>query len=167
MKRRTLLALAGGIAASSANAQEIPRIGYLWLGREGSDSTTRDGLMKGLAEHGYVPGHNLAIDWRYADGNQERLEPILIELLAGKPSLLIVPGLVGTRAAVKATNRVPIVAVTTDPIGAGFADTLARPGHNVTGLALTAGADVVPCKLICPVAVTDNDDAAVIVLLCV
>ena len=55
---------------------------------------------------------------------------------------MVTPGVVVTRAAVKATNRVPIVAVTTDPIGAGFAETLARPGRNVTGLSVTAGADV-------------------------
>ena len=142
MKRRMLLALGIGVATSYASAQSSSRIGYLWLGREGSDTTTKDGLLKGLTDRGYVPGRNLVIDWRYADGDQERLESMLTELLAAKPALLVTPGVVVTRVAMKATNRVPIVSVTTDPIGAGFADTLARPGHNVTGLAVTAGADV-------------------------
>lgn len=147
MRRRTLAALLGAALATrlrgAAGQPLAPRIGYLWLGSAGSDGTTKSGLLNGLAELGYVDGKSIAIDYRYADGDEQRLGPLFVELLAANPALLVVPGVVATRAAVRATSSVPIVSVTTDPVGAGFARTLSAPGHNVTGMAVTAGAEIV------------------------
>lgn len=147
MRRRALAALFGLALATrlrgAAGELLVPRIGYLWLGAAGSDGTTKSGLLKGLAELGYVDGKSIAIDYRYADGDEQRLGSLFAELLAANPALLVVPGVVATRAAVLATSSVPIVSVTTDPVSAGFAKTLAMPGRNVTGMAVTAGAVIV------------------------
>jgi putative ABC transport system substrate-binding protein len=146
MRRRDLAALlATGLTARHCGAagQTPPaHIGYLWLGSPGSDGTTRAGLLKGLAERGYVEGTSISIDYRYAGGDERRLAPLFAELLAAKPALLVVPGVVATRAAQLATASVPIVSVTTDPVSAGFATSLAVPGRNVTGMAVTAGAEI-------------------------
>ena len=145
MKRRGLMAVAITASIPSwawAQSPALPRIGYLWLGTAGSDGTTKSGLLKGLEELGYIDGKTISIDYRYADGNEARLTPLLAELIAAKPALLVTPGVVATRAAMNATKTMPIVSATTDPVGSGFAASLAWPGRNITGVAITAGAEV-------------------------
>src|SRR5262245_19480568 len=146
MRPRSLtasLALALSVPWRRVVAQSPPpRIGYLWLGLPGSDGTTKSGLLKGLGDLGYIDGKTIAIDYRYADGNEARLGPLLAELIAAKPALLVTPGVVATRAAMNATKTLPIVSATTDPVSAGFAISLARPGRNITGVSITAGAEV-------------------------
>src|SRR5262245_25564624 len=142
MRRRVLIKGFAGVAAAAIDARAEtprPRIGYLWLGAGGSDGTTKSGLLRGLEELGYIDGKTITIDYRYADGDQARLVPLLAELMVLKPALLVTPGFVATRAAVNATATLPIVAVSIDPVGSGFAVSLSRPGRNVTGVS-TAGA---------------------------
>ena len=146
MKRRSLTGILTFALSDhwrqAAGQSPAPRIGYLWLGTPGSDETTKSGLLKGLEELGYSDGGTISIDYRYADGNEARLAPLLAELIAAKPALLVTPGVVATRAAMNATRTVPIVSASTDPVGSGFAISLARPGRNITGVAITAGAEV-------------------------
>jgi len=128
-------------AASAQHRGKAARIGYVWLGPAGSDSTTLAGLKQGLAEAGLVAGRDFVIEYRYADGRPERLPIILAELVALKVDLLITPGTIATRAAQTATRTIPIVSSSTDPVGSGFVKSLARPGGNITGLSQATGDD--------------------------
>jgi putative ABC transport system substrate-binding protein len=125
--------------AGAAPAAKTARIGYVWLGTAGSDTTALDGLKRGLAELGYIEGKNLAIEYRYADGRPERLPIILAALVVLKVDLIVTPGTIVTHAAQQATRTIPIVSTATDPVGSGFARSLARPGGNITGLSLATG----------------------------
>jgi putative ABC transport system substrate-binding protein len=143
---RLAAALLLGLTVFAARADAQPqaktaRIGYVWLGPAGSDTTTLDGLKRGLAELGYIDGRNLSIEYRYADGRPERLPIILAALVALKVDLLVTPGTIVTRAAQQATTTMPIVSTSTDPVSSGFAKSLARPGGNITGLSLATGDD--------------------------
>jgi putative ABC transport system substrate-binding protein len=137
-----LLSLAAFLGAADAETPaKTARIGYVWLGPAGSDATTLDGLKRGLAKLGYVEGKNLVIEYRYADGKPEHLPIIFAALAALKVDLLVTPGTIVTRAAQQATRTIPIVSTSTDPVGSGFAKSLARPGGNITGLSLATGDD--------------------------
>src|SRR5262249_59412878 len=84
---------------------------------------------------GYVEGDNLAIEYRFAEGEAERLSNLVAQLLELKPDVLVVAGTPAVRAAQEATTSIPIVMATTnDPIGSGFVQGLARPGGKITGL---------------------------------
>src|SRR5262245_28714208 len=122
-----------------AQSNERVRIGYLWIGPEGSDGQTLSGVRQGLADVGLVEGRNLVIEKRYADSHPERA----VELARLDVAVLLAPGAVVTRAARSATERIPIVSVTNDSVALGFAQSLARPGGNVTGLAITASDQLV------------------------
>ena len=153
MKRRDFITLLGGAAATwpqaaplgvaFAQSNERVRVGYLWIGAEGSDGQTLSGVRQGLADVGLVEGHNLVIDRRYADSHPERLSALAMELVRLDVAVLLAPGAVVTRAARSATERIPIVSVTNDPVALGFAQSLAIPGGNVTGLAITASDQLV------------------------
>ena len=151
VRRRELIALLGGAAAwpLAARAQApaasgLPagpglRLGYLWIGAEGSDGHTLRGIRQGLTELGLVDGRNVVFDARYADGRPERLRGLVEELVGLGVAVLIIPGAVATRATAAVTKTVPIVSVSADPVGAGLAQSLARPGGNVTGMTVMAG----------------------------
>jgi len=152
MKRRSFLALLGGAAAwphaallgvAFAQSNERVRLGYLWVGAEGSDGLTLSGLRQGLADFGLVEGRNLVLERRYADSHPERLNALAMELVRLEVAVLLAPGAVVTRAARSATETIPIVSVTNDPVALGFAQTLAHPGGNVTGMAITASDQLV------------------------
>jgi putative ABC transport system substrate-binding protein len=140
MKRRELIILLGGAVlgwprAARTQQSAVPRVGYVWAGARGTDGSTA-GLRRGLADLGYVLGRNLLLEERYADGNPERVAPLIDELLALNVNVLVTPV---TLAAHRATSTVPIVCVTGNPVGTGFAESLARPGGNITGLSLLSG----------------------------
>lgn len=102
-----------------------------------------NGVRQGLGDIGLVEGRNLVIERRYADGHPERLSALAMELVRLDVAVLLAPGAVVTRAARSATERIPIVSVTNDPVALGFAQSLASPGGNVTGLAITASDQLV------------------------
>ena len=97
-------------------------------------------LVEGLRELGYTPGRDVVFEFRSAAGRgQETLAPLTAELLAAKVDMLVVPGTVAVLEAAKVTKTVPIVMVgTSDPVETGVIASLARPGGNVTGLAVNA-----------------------------
>jgi len=148
VKRRAFIAALGGAAAAwpqaasfgvaFAQSNERVRLGYLWIGPEGSDGQTLGGVRQGLADVGLVEGRNLVLERRYADGHPERANELATELARLDVAVFLSPGAVVTRAARSATGTIPIVSVTNDPVALGFAQTLARPGGNVTGIAITA-----------------------------
>jgi ABC-type uncharacterized transport system substrate-binding protein len=153
MRRREFITLLGGAAAAwpqvgplghaFAQPNDRVRVGYLWIGPEGSDGQTLNGVRQGLSDIGLVEGRNLVIERRYADGHPERLSALAMELVRLDVAVLLAPGAVVTRAARSATERIPIVSVTNDPVALGFAQSLASPGGNVTGLAITASDQLV------------------------
>jgi putative ABC transport system substrate-binding protein len=128
--------------ASLAHAQQtkkVPLIGYLGFGSP-SDSPARiEAFRQGLRELGYVEGKNIFIEWRHAEGNDDRLPSLAAELLRLKVEIIVTNGPYSTRAAKKATVTIPIVMASVgDPVGDGIVASLARPGGNITGLSTLA-----------------------------
>jgi putative ABC transport system substrate-binding protein len=83
------------------------------------------------------------VDYRYSDGKDERLAELVREVVATQVDLILSPGTILTGLLKKATVTIPIVSATPDPVGSGFAVSLARPGGNITGLSIVVGPDVV------------------------
>ncbi len=138
MKRRSFLALAGGMAASiaPARAQALPVIGYL-----GSESAERygsrlDAFRQGLAAAGYVEGRTVAIEFRWADGQYKRLPTLARELADRQVSVIVAPGGAEVAFAAKAaTTTIPIVfEMGGDPVALGVVSSLSHPGGNLTGV---------------------------------
>jgi putative tryptophan/tyrosine transport system substrate-binding protein len=148
MKRRQFAVLLGGAAVArplSVQAQPraaIPHIGHLWLGTAGEEDSTKRGLRQGLGDLGYVEGRNIIVDYRYADGHEERLAALVGELIEARVDIILAPGSVVTRAVKKATTLMPIVSTSGDPIGSGFIQCLGRPGGNITGLSINGGLEI-------------------------
>ena len=123
--------------AEAQQPKKVPRIGYLV---SVSLSSTREvgqveAFRQGLRELGYVEGQNILIQYRYAEGVEERLPNLAAELVQLNVDVIFVNGTTGTQAAKRATKTIPIVMTSvTDPLGTGLVASLAHPGGNVTGL---------------------------------
>lgn len=121
-----------------ANAQQpkkVPRIGFLSGAPPAALSARVDAFRHGLRDLGYVEGKNIVIEWRYAEGKLDRLPALAAELVRLKVDVIVSAAPPPTRAAKQATVTIPIVmAFDDDPVGSGFAASLARPGSNITGL---------------------------------
>jgi putative tryptophan/tyrosine transport system substrate-binding protein len=131
----TLLAVA--VIAEAQQPKKVPTIGYLSPRDSASESARSEAIRLALRELGYIEGQNIAIEYRYAEAKLDRLPALAGELARLKVDIIVVTG--GDpdiRAAKNATKTIPIVMVGagTDPVEAGFIDSLARPGGNVTGL---------------------------------
>jgi len=101
-------------------------------------------FLEELRKLGYVEGKNLVIDWRFAEGNYERVPDLAAQLVGRKPDIVVTYTAPSVRAFQKASSTIPIVAITVgDPVGNGLAASLARPGRNVTGLS-NPGQDISP-----------------------
>ena len=134
-----LLATVLVTTASPAEAQQpakIPRIGYV----SGSgDPKTRgplvEGFRQGLRDLGYIERKNILVEYRYSEEGLDRVPGLVAELVQLKVDVLVATFTVAIRAAKQATKTIPIVMVSpTDPVAAGFVDSLARPGGNITGV---------------------------------
>jgi putative ABC transport system substrate-binding protein len=129
--------LALGVTADAQQPKKVPRIGYLAANDAASESTRADGIRLALRERGYIEGQSIAIEYRYAEGKRDRLPELAADLVRLKVDIIVVAGGDGPiRAAKNATKTIPIVIGGTgpDPVKAGFIESLARPGGNVTGL---------------------------------
>ncbi|HEY6603853.1 MAG TPA: ABC transporter substrate-binding protein [Xanthobacteraceae bacterium] len=140
MRRRELLSLLAGaaaawpLAAPAQQAARLPRLGVLLLSTPQADPQMET-ARRALRDLGYVEGHNLAIEYRYAEGRPERLPDLAADLVRMKPDVLFVLGGDVAPAAVKATQTIPIVFTSSaDPVRLGFVASLARPGGNATGV---------------------------------
>jgi putative ABC transport system substrate-binding protein len=119
-----------------AQAEErIPRIGILFIG--GRDQPHLESFKQGLRERGYTEGKNIVLDYRYAEGNVDRLPSLAAELVQLKVDVVVTTSGNSARAVAETTKTIPIVLTTgADPVKSGLADSLAKPGRNVTGLSI-------------------------------
>ena len=127
--------LPGGSQAQKS--ARVPRIGVLWPDGPDTDErqSTTTALLQGLRELGYLDGKNITFEIRYGEGRSERVRELAAELVRTKGDIIVTSGIQATRAAKNATKAVPIVmiGVGADPVEAGFVESLAHPGGNVTG----------------------------------
>src|SRR5215472_15975293 len=141
MKRREFITLLGGAAASplAARAQQAERMRRVgWLTSQAADDPVPQAyiaaLLQGLQELGWSVGRNVRIDYRWGAANAELKRRYAAELIVLSPDVIVTTGDSNTAALLQATRTVPIVfALVSDPVGAGFAASLARPRGSATG----------------------------------
>jgi putative ABC transport system substrate-binding protein len=143
MKRREFISLLGGAAAwpLAARAQQpaMPVIGFLRSTSLAASTPMIAGFRQGLTAAGFNEGQNVAIEYRYADNQLERLPGQVAELIR-LPAAVIVANLPSALAAKAATTTVPIVFATgSDPVVDGLVTSLNRPGGNLTGVSFVSG----------------------------
>jgi putative ABC transport system substrate-binding protein len=141
VKRRDFITLLGGAAAwpVGARAQTMPVIGYLGTSSAPSTRIDLDGFRQGLADVGLVEGRNVAIEYRWAEGLNDRLAALATDLVARRVAVMVVTSNSGVLAAKAATTTTPIVFLMGgDPVKFGVAASLNRPGSNLTGIATLA-----------------------------
>ena len=127
--------LAAPLAADAQPAIKVYRIGWLRTGTPSGLDPIIEAFRQGLRDLGYIEGHNLAIEYRYAEGNLDRLRILAAELAALQPDVILTSGTPAVRAAQQATTTIPIVVgIAADLVVQGFVASLARPGGNITGL---------------------------------
>ena len=129
-------ALLYGAAIAGAQQQtRVPHIGFLSSLSSAVVSARVEALRQGLRELGYVEGKNIVIEYRYAEGKLDRLPALATELVRLRVDVIVTGGPSVNRFAKEATATIPIVlSFDNDPVGNGFAASLARPGGNITGL---------------------------------
>ena len=141
MRRRNFITSLASVTVAmplAARAQQPERVRRVGILMGGSNDPLGQGraaaLVQGLGEFNWHDGGNLRIDWRWAGGNAALYERYATELIALDPEVLVVWGSPGVGALRRQTSTIPIVLVNvTDPVGQGFAESLAHPGGNITG----------------------------------
>ena len=145
MNRRELVLLLGGatIAARGLRAQQkpMPVIGYLSGGSPDPSAPSLTAFRQGLSETGNVEGKNVAIEYRWAEYQYDRLPALAAELVARKIDLIVAASMPSALAAKEATSAIPIVFETgIDPVEVGLVASIARPGGNLTGVCMLTAA---------------------------
>ena len=140
-KRRSFITLLGGavawpLAARAQQGERMRRIGVLMpsAADDPEYQARLTAFLQGLAQLGWLDGRNIRIDTRWAVADADRIRKYAEELVALAPDVILAPGSAMTGPLLQATRTIPIVFVTIpDPVGAGFVESLARPGGNATG----------------------------------
>jgi putative ABC transport system substrate-binding protein len=141
MNRRAFITLLGGAAVAwplSAHAQQaakVPRIGFLGNSTAVLETNLVGPFRDGLRDLGYEEGRNIVIEYRWAEGEYERLPALIGELIASKVDVIVTAGTPASLAVKRATSSVPLVMIAVgEPVATGLVASLARPGGNVTGV---------------------------------
>src|SRR3979409_1143757 len=145
MRRREFIALLGGaavswtLAARADQAAQVADIGFLGASTPAAQAHMVAALVQRLRELGWIEGRTIAIEYRWAEGRDERYNEIAAEFVRLKVDAILTQGTQAAMAAKQATSVIPIVAaVVGDPVGSGLVASLARPGGNVTGLSVVS-----------------------------
>jgi len=144
IRRREFVMLLGGVAAwpLAAQAQQpaVPVIGYLESKGAAASAYQVEAFRKGLSEAGFVEGRNVAIEYRWADDQLDRLPGMAADLVRRRVAAIVTVN-ASTPAAIAATSTIPIVFVSgSDPVEDGLVTNLSRPGRNVTGVSYNSAA---------------------------
>jgi putative ABC transport system substrate-binding protein len=149
MKRREFIAALGGSAAlwplaARGQQSKVVRIGALYIGLADAESFKKE-LREGLRELGYVEGKNIAFEFRSAEGKLDRLPELASELVRLKVDVIVALYVPCALAAKQATREIPIVIIAAEPIETGIVASWARPGGNITGVALMSAPLIGKC----------------------
>jgi putative tryptophan/tyrosine transport system substrate-binding protein len=143
VRRREFITLVGNaavawpLAARAQQAGKLPIIGFLGSNTPATQKRWNDAFVQRLRELGWIEGRTVAIEYRWAEGRNERYAEIAAEMVRLKVDVIVTSGGAASLAAKQATAVIPIVfAAAGDPVGTGLVASLARPGSNVTGLSL-------------------------------
>jgi putative tryptophan/tyrosine transport system substrate-binding protein len=142
MRRREFITLLGAatawpLAVCAQRAGKMSRIGYLGVSSPSLEPQFIEAFRQKLRDLGHIDGENIAIEYRWAEGQDDRLPNLATELVHLKPDVIVTSGTPGALAAMRATRTIPIVmASSADPANAGLVASLARPGGNVTGFTI-------------------------------
>jgi putative ABC transport system substrate-binding protein len=143
MNRRQVMAGFGGLLVAGRAAAQGPRrlvrVGVLTAASSADAPSPLDALRRGLAELGYVEGHDIALEFRFARGDYDAFPKLAGELVSLPVDIIVADGGAAVSPAMQATKSIPIVIATAgDPVRLGFVSSLARPGGNVTGFSLVS-----------------------------
>ena len=124
------------LPAQAQQPAKMPRIGYVsGSGDRKTPGPLVEAFRQGLRDLGYIEGKNILVEYRYVEGGLDHVPALVAELVQLKVDVLVAAFTIALRAAKQATKTIPIVMVSaTDPVAAGFVETLARPGGNITGV---------------------------------
>ena len=141
MNRRELMLLLGGAMTAphptQAQQKAIPVIGFLGSTSPAPYATQVTAFLRGLEEMGYIEGQNVAIEYRWAEGRFEQLPALAVDLVGRKVDVIAADAVTSTRAAKDATSTIPVVFISgSDPVERGLVASFARPGGNLTGVAM-------------------------------
>src|SRR5712691_3840191 len=127
--------LTAPLTSTAQQAAKVPRLGLLIPGSSSAFAPRIEAFRYGLRDLGYVEGRNITMEYRFAEGQDDRLPALVAELIRLQVDIIVTDGEAAIRAAQHATTTIPIVmAVSGDPVGIGYVASLARPGGNITGL---------------------------------
>jgi putative ABC transport system substrate-binding protein len=129
-----VLVLGSVFSANAQQTKKVPRIGFLNPGSSPSTDSRIEAFRLGLRELGYVEGKDIVIERRYAEARLDRLGEMARDLVHLKVDVIFAVGTPSVEAAKEATQTIPIIISSGDPVGSGHVASLARPGGNITGL---------------------------------